>query len=335
MGDHRSGQACRRNIAGRYSISHRLRKISQGLYGHYNISYHKEPHFACWAKLCVHMRLLSGTLEQSCPLPSTQAPWSLPWQSLYSEKDPWCCMFCASWHHIIHLCVWWPETIHPNHSCCGEGGAHNKDRRLHCTVRCHEAVTKIGNQGNQSKPSPLCNIHCHFCGGSHFKNSCDVLKEYICDSKCILHNDGCIALPGRIPGTIAGKTFKDHLDKLLGQNPDPSPTHMTNLLLLDIFPNPITASFQLSAFTPSNRSSLLCTLNKRKVFGLEHRKHTNQSQQKMHLWSVRPPYLCLHSSNLRFQSPKKLLTIIISHWLILLQKPKMQHIVLQLLKMLP
>ena len=110
-----------------------------------------------------------------------------------------------------------------------------------------QMVSKMGNQCNQSKPSPIHNLHCHFCGGGHFKNSCDILKEYICDSKCILRDDGCIALPGRcfIPGTIAGKTFKDNLDKWLGQNPDPSPTPMTNLLLLDIFPNPITASFQL------------------------------------------------------------------------------------------
>ena len=46
---------------------------------------------------------------------------------------------------------------------------------------------------------------------------------------------------------IAGKTFKDHLDEWLWQNPDPTPTPTTNSLLLDVFPNPITASFQLMA----------------------------------------------------------------------------------------
>ena len=103
-----------------------------------------------------------------------------------------------------------------------------------------QAVTKMGNQGNLGKPSPPCNLHCHFCSRGHFKNSCDVLKEYICD-------DGHIALLGGhfIPGTIAGKTFKDYLDKWLWQNPDPAPAPMTNLLLLDIFPDPVTASFQL------------------------------------------------------------------------------------------
>ena len=50
-----------------------------------------------------------------------------------------------------------------------------------------QVVSKIGNQGNQSKPSPPCNLCCHFCSGGHFKNSCDVLKEYIRNSKCILH----------------------------------------------------------------------------------------------------------------------------------------------------
>ena len=112
-----------------------------------------------------------------------------------------------------------------------------------------QAVSKMGNQGNQSKPSPPCDLHCHFCGGGHFKNSCDILKEYIHDGKCILHDDGCITLPGRcfIPGMIAGKMFKDRLDEWLWQNPDPAPTPTTNSLLLDIFPNPVTALFQLTS----------------------------------------------------------------------------------------
>ena len=110
-----------------------------------------------------------------------------------------------------------------------------------------QAVSKMGNQGNQSKPSPPHDLHCHFCGRGHFKNSCNALKEYICDGKCILHDGGCIALPGRcfIPGMIAGKMFKDHLDKWLWQNPDPTPTPTTNSLLLDVFPDPVTASFQI------------------------------------------------------------------------------------------
>ena len=108
-----------------------------------------------------------------------------------------------------------------------------------------QAVSKMGSQGNQSKSSPPHNLHCHFCGRGHFKNSCDILKEYICDGKCILHDDGRIALPGRhfIPGTITGKTFKDHLDEWLWQNPDPAPATTTNSLLLDVFPDPVTTSF--------------------------------------------------------------------------------------------
>ena len=107
----------------------------------------------------------------------------------------------------------------------------------------------MGSQGNQSKPSPPRDLHCHFCGGGHFKNSCDVLKEHIRDGKCMLRDDGRIALPGRrfIPGAIAGKTFKDRLDEWLRQNPDPPPATTTNSLLLDVFPDPVTASFQLTA----------------------------------------------------------------------------------------
>ena len=65
----------------------------------------------------------------------------------------------------------------------------------------------------------------------------------------MLRDDGRIALPGGhfIPGTITGKTFKDHLDKWLQQNPDPVPATTTNSLLLDIFPDPVTTSFQLMA----------------------------------------------------------------------------------------
>ena len=112
-----------------------------------------------------------------------------------------------------------------------------------------QVVSKMGSQGNQSKPSPPCDLHCHFCGGGHFKNSCDVLKEYIRDSKCMLRDDGRIALPGGrfILGTIAGKMFKDRLDEWLRQNPDPAPATTTNSLLLDVFPDPVTASFQLTA----------------------------------------------------------------------------------------
>ena len=109
--------------------------------------------------------------------------------------------------------------------------------------------SKMGNQGNQNKPSTPHDLCCHFCSGGHFKNSCNVLKEYICDGKRILHDDGHITLPGRhfIPGMIAGKTFKDRLNEWLWQNPDPAPVPTTNSLLLDVFPNPVTASFQLTA----------------------------------------------------------------------------------------
>ena len=112
-----------------------------------------------------------------------------------------------------------------------------------------QVVSKMGSQGNQSKPSPPRDLCCHLCGRGHFKNSCDVLKEYIRDSKCILRDDGCIALLGGcfILGTIAGKTFKDHLDKWLWQNPDPVPATTTNSLLLDVFPDPVTTLFQLMA----------------------------------------------------------------------------------------
>ena len=112
-----------------------------------------------------------------------------------------------------------------------------------------QVVSKMGSQGNQSKPSPPRDLCCHFCGRGHFKNSCNVLKEYIRDGKCMLRDDGRIALPGGrfIPGTIAGKTFKDRLDEWLWQNPDPAPATTTNSLLLDIFPDPVTASFQLTA----------------------------------------------------------------------------------------
>ena len=69
----------------------------------------------------------------------------------------------------------------------------------------------------QAKPpaSAPCDHHCHFCGGQHWKSSCGVLKKYIHDRKCILCDDGHIVLPGGrfIPGSVTGKTFREHLDK--------------------------------------------------------------------------------------------------------------------------
>ena len=67
------------------------------------------------------------------------------------------------------------------------------------------------------------------------------------DGKCIHHNDGHIMLPGGrfIPGSIAGKTFREHLDKWHHQNP--APTSTTNALLLDILSNLTVGVLQLSS----------------------------------------------------------------------------------------
>ena len=78
-----------------------------------------------------------------------------------------------------------------------------------------QAIAKLGTLSAlapQAKPpaSAPCDHRCHLCGGEHWKSSCKVLKEYVRDRKCILCNNGHIALPGGhfIPGTIAGKTFR-------------------------------------------------------------------------------------------------------------------------------
>ena len=112
-----------------------------------------------------------------------------------------------------------------------------------------QAIAKLGNQGAQaSKPKPSAphDYKCHFCGGDHFKSECDGLKEYVRDGKCILHDDGHVALPGGhfIPGAITGKMFKEHIDKWHQQNP--SSTAMTNSLLFGVLPEPTMSMFQLS-----------------------------------------------------------------------------------------
>ena len=83
-----------------------------------------------------------------------------------------------------------------------------------------QAISKLGTLSApapqaKSLASALCDHHCHFCGGEHWKSSCEVLKEYICDGNCILHDDGHIVLPGGhfIPGSVAGKTFRECLDE--------------------------------------------------------------------------------------------------------------------------
>lgn len=110
-----------------------------------------------------------------------------------------------------------------------------------------QTIAKLSNQGNQSKLLAPHNLCCHFCGGNHFKNNCDILKEYIHDGKCMLHEDSHIALPGGrfIPGSIASKWFKECLDEWYRQNPPSSST--TNLLLLGILPEPAAVTFQLSS----------------------------------------------------------------------------------------
>ena len=115
-----------------------------------------------------------------------------------------------------------------------------------------QAISKLGTPSalaSQAKPPTLapCDHRCHFCGGEHWKSSCEVLKEYVCDGKCILHDDGHITLPGGhfIPGSIAGKTFRECLNKWHQQNPVSTST--TNALLLDILPNPTVGILQLSS----------------------------------------------------------------------------------------
>ena len=202
-----------------------------------------------------------------------------------------------------------------------------------------QVVSKMGNQGNQNKPSTPRDLCCHFCGRGHFKNSCNVLKEYICDSECILCDDGHITLLGRcfILGTIAGKTFKNCFNEWLWQNPDPAPAPTTNSLLLDVFPDPVTTSFQLMAddrIHSLEKELLLYALAKRRAFACKHRRRVNRKQEKKHLQSMRCPSLCPLPNNQRFPLLKKLLTMSISHWLIHLQKLKMRHIVLRLQTML-
>ena len=83
-----------------------------------------------------------------------------------------------------------------------------------------QAISKLGTPSApapQAKPLALApHDHCcHFCGGEHWKSSCKVLKEYVCNGKCILRDDGRITLPGGrfIPGSVAGKTFRECLDE--------------------------------------------------------------------------------------------------------------------------
>ena len=115
-----------------------------------------------------------------------------------------------------------------------------------------QAISKLGTPSAlapQAKPpaSALHDHRCHFCGGDHWKSSCEVLKEYICDRKCILCDDGHIVLPGGcfIPGSIAGKTFRERLNKWYRQNPVSTST--ANALLLDVSPNPTVSVLQLSS----------------------------------------------------------------------------------------
>ena len=115
-----------------------------------------------------------------------------------------------------------------------------------------QAISKLGTlsaPAPQAKPpaSAPCDHRCHFCGGDHWKSSCEVLKEYVHDGKCILCDDGHITLPGGrfIPGSVARKTFRERLDEWYQQNPVSTST--ANTLLLDVSPNPTVGILQLSS----------------------------------------------------------------------------------------
>ena len=115
-----------------------------------------------------------------------------------------------------------------------------------------QAISKLGTLSAlapQAKPPALAprDHRCHFCGGDHWKSSCEVLKEYIRDRKCILCDDGRIVLPGGcfIPGSVAGKTFRERLDEWYRQNLVSTST--ANVLLLDVSPNPTVNVLQLSS----------------------------------------------------------------------------------------
>ena len=114
-----------------------------------------------------------------------------------------------------------------------------------------QAISKLGTPSAlapQAKPWALAprNHCCHFCGGEHWKSSCEVLKEYIHDGKCILCDNGHIVLPGGcfIPGSVTRKTFRERLNEWHQQNPVSTST--TNALLLDVFPNLTVGVLQLS-----------------------------------------------------------------------------------------
>ena len=74
-----------------------------------------------------------------------------------------------------------------------------------------------------------------------------MLKEYVHDRKCILHDDGHITLPGGcfIPGTVTGKAFRECVNKWHHQNL--ASTSTTNALLLDMSPSPTVGILQLSS----------------------------------------------------------------------------------------
>ena len=106
-----------------------------------------------------------------------------------------------------------------------------------------QAITMLNNW---SKPSAPHNPHSHFCGVDHFKNSCKVLQQYICNRKCMLHNDGHSGLSDgcSILGNISGRWIKDCLNKWNHQNPTPA---LTDSLLFSMLPKLCVATFQLSS----------------------------------------------------------------------------------------
>ena len=242
--DRRYGVACRWSFKSRNLVACRFGKVPQGVYCYDHFSDHEKLYLHRRTKPSLRLQLPTEALDQGHSLTPTQVPWPFLWRSIYLGANPWHRVVRTTWYHVPLPHSRWHTHPHTNNGIHCHGWTY---RARHSNQ--HDETSHFQALASQAKPPALA-LHdhcCHFCGGDHWKCSCKVLKEYVHDGKCILHDDGHIVLPGGcfIPDSITWKTFREHLDKWHQQNL--TSTSTANMLLLDVSPNSTVGILQLSS----------------------------------------------------------------------------------------
>ena len=198
------GQVSRRNLKDRDFITCWLREVLQRVHHHYHFSYHKELYCCCCAFTCGFLLELCSRVCYCLQIKFhdhfPNDPYTL--EQIHNTA-------CFVLHSTTSFSPTLDDPCTPTPTIAPAVKAEPTLSTLINIMR--QAITGLDNQSTQvshGRPSAPHNLCCHFHRGDHFKNSCEILKQYICDGKCTLLDDGCITLSdGHF---ILGNTGRSH-----------------------------------------------------------------------------------------------------------------------------